>query len=440
MICHFQKAYSFRSRNAVKVKNMSTYIKGNAFELRTKAIIEKMLCNSELELKVGGESELWVVPKSSQTFHQKSYTYTFGASTKTDISIEEPTEKDSPSYLIVIECKSYNSSHPVGIDEIQEFNTRLQDLNATKGVFVTSSSFQSGALSCAEHHNIALIRINEQNEVKWFLHRIQNGNGYAYQDFVDMFMQSEMSYSTLIVDGHFRSTSFVDYLMDLLNIEDEKLQTLIPYLNDNDIKQKTQSFLCDRQYNKIPNLVLKLYAIKQNILIDDKHACDGFLGKCDFINRKVIIDKSLMEGDMHRYRFTMAHELGHAFLQQPLLKHLVADAHDKNVLDLKNCSKWEKRLEIQANHFAAFLLMPQNPLINIYMEVKGKLNYPLESPLRMDDNATSIHDCRIMFSVLSEYFNVSKQVAMIRLLDEKLIDVGVNNPFMVDGIKSVFEK
>lgn len=89
VICHFQKAYSFRLRNAVKVKNMSTYIKGKAFELRTKAIIEKMLCNSELELKVGGESELWVVPKSSQTFHQKSYTYTFGASTKTDISIEE---------------------------------------------------------------------------------------------------------------------------------------------------------------------------------------------------------------------------------------------------------------------------------------------------------------------------------------------------------------
>lgn len=57
---------------------MSTYIKGKAFELRTKAIIEKMLCNSELELKVGGESELWVVPKSSQTFHQKSYTYLLG--------------------------------------------------------------------------------------------------------------------------------------------------------------------------------------------------------------------------------------------------------------------------------------------------------------------------------------------------------------------------
>lgn len=419
---------------------MNTYSKGLAFELRTKAIIEKMLCNSELELKVGNKSEMWVVPKNSQTFHQKSYKYTFGSSTKTDVSIEEPVEIGISTYLIVIECKSYNSSHPVGIDEIQEFNTRLQDLNATKGLFVTSSSFQSGALACAEHHNIALIRINEQNEVKWFLHRIQNGNGYEYQDFVDMLVQSEMSHSTLIVDGHFCSTSFVDYLMDLFNIEDEKLQTLIPYMSDNGIKQKTQSFLCDRLYNKIPNLVLKLYAIKHDILIDDEHTCDGFLGKCDFNNRKVLIDKSLKVEDMHRYRFTLAHELGHAYLQQPLLKHLVADAHDKDVMDLKNYSKWEKRLEIQANHFAAFLLMPQNPLINIYMEVKSKLNYPLESPLRMDDNATSIHDCKIMFSVLSKYFEVSKQVAMIRLLDEKLIDVGVNNPFMDDGIKSVFEK
>lgn len=419
---------------------MNTYSKGLAFELRTKAIIEKMLCNSELELKVGNESELWVVPKNSQTFHQKSYKYTFGPSTKTDVSIEEPMEIGSPTYLIVIECKSYNSGHPVGIDEIQEFNTRLQDLNATKGLFVTSSSFQSGALACAEHHNIALIRINDQNDIKWFLHRIQNGHGYEYQDFVDMLVQSEMSHSTLIVDGHLCSTSFVDYLMDLFNIEDEKLQTLIPYMSDNDIKLKAQSFLCDRLYNKIPNLVLKLYAIKQNILIDDEHACDGFLGKCDFINRKVFVDKSLMNKDMYRYRFTLAHELGHAYLQQQLLKHLVADAHDEDVMDLKNYSKWEKRLEIQANHFAAFLLMPQNPLINIYMEVKSKLNYHLESPLRMDDNATSIHDCKIMFSVLSKYFEVSKQVAMIRLLDEKLIDVGVSNPFLVDGIKSVFEK
>ena len=47
----------------------------------------------------------------------------------------------------------------------------------------------------------------------------------------------------------------------------------------------------------------------------------------------------------------------------------------------------------------------------------------------MDDNSISIHDCKVMFRVLSEYFGVSKQVAMIRLIDENLIDIGVNNPF-----------
>lgn len=416
---------------------MSTYSKGKSFELRTKAIIEKLLYNSELELKVWGESEMWIVPKNSQTFHQKSYEYTFGLSTKTDVSIEEPAQKGSSHYLIVIECKDYN--HSVGIDEIQEFNTRLLDLGATKGIFVTSNTYQRGAIACAKAHNIALIKITDQNEVSWHLHRIQNGNGYEYHDFVDMFAQSEMCYSTLIVDGLLCSTSLIDYLLYLLNIEDKRLLALIPYMSDDEIKKKTQSFLCNRTYNKVSNLVLKLYAIKQNILIDDEHTCDGFLGKCDFINRKVFIDSSLMVEDMHRYRFTLAHELGHAYLQQKLLKHLVADAHDEDVLDLKNSSKWEKRLEIQANHFAAFLLMPQNPMINIYMEVKSKLNYSMVSPLRMDDNATSIHDCKIMFSVLSEFFGVSKQVAMIRLLDERLIDVGVNNPFTGNDIKNIFE-
>ena len=43
------------------------------------------------------------------------------------------------------------------------------------------------------------------------------------------------------------------------------------------------------------NKVLKFYAIKENILVDDKKDCCGFMGKCDFINRKVSIDGSLYE-------------------------------------------------------------------------------------------------------------------------------------------------
>lgn len=408
---------------------MSSYSKGKEFELRTKAILEEILDKSELELKLQNESEMWVVPRDSRIYHPKSYQYTFGPSTKTDVSIEDSSDIGSSHYLIIIECKCY--THSVGIDEIQEFTTRLHDLNATKGIFVTTNSFQSGAIACAKAHNIALVRINDKNETSWYLHRIQYNGGYTYNEVNDSFLQSDFSFSSIVVDGFNFSISLVDYLLDLFCIDEGKLKTVIPYYCDDEIKMKAQAFLGNLPYVRVSNKVLKFYAIKENILVDDEKDCCGFMGKCDFINRKISIDGSLYEQDENRYRFTFAHELGHAYLHQPLLKHLVADAHDNNVFDLKNCSKWEKRLEIQANHFAAFLLMPQIPLINIYMEVKNKLNYHPHALLRMDDNPTSIHDCKIMFYVLSRYFGVSKQVAMIRLRDENLLDEVANNPFSV---------
>lgn len=401
---------------------------GERFELRIKSVIESLLEKSELQLKVEGKSELWIVPKDSQIFHHKKYNYFYGDKTDTDISIENnSTYKKDVKFLIVVECKCY--THKVGVDEIQEFVTRVGDINATKGIFITSNNYQSGALKCAEAHNIALVRINNKNEANWLLHRIIGQYEKKYQDYANYLLQADMIYPSVIFDGWMSSMSFTDYFLKLLHIKDEKLQTVIPYLSDDEIKNKAKNFIGNKPYDIVSDMVLKFYAIKEGIIIDDECCLSGFLGKCDFINRKVSVDKTLLTEDNNRYRFTLAHELGHAYLHQPILNHLVIEAHDKDVLELKNCSKWEERLEIQANHFASFLLMPQNSLINIYMEVKSKLNYPLHSPLRMDDNRISKHDCKVMFSVLSKFFGVSKQVAMIRLMDEKLIDVGVNHPF-----------
>lgn len=283
------------------------------------------------------------VSRDSRIYHQKSYQYTFGPSTKTDVSIEDSSDTESSHYLIIIECKCY--THSVGIDEIQEFTTRLHDLNATKGIFVTTNSFQSGAIACAKAHNIALIRINDKNETSWYLHRIQYNGGYTYNEVNDSFLQSDFSFSSIVVDGFNFSISLVDYLLDLFCIDEGKLKTVIPYYCDDEIKMKAQAFLGNLPYVRVSNKVLKFYAIKENILVDDEKDCCGFMGKCDFINRKVSID-------------------GHALL-------------------------------------------------------------------RMDDNPTSIHDCKIMFYVLSRYFGVSKQVAMIRLRDENLLDEVANNPFSV---------
>ena len=196
----------------------NSYTKGQEFELRTKSVLEKLLHNSQLKLKVDQQGELWIVPKDSSTFHHKKYQYFYGGETVIDISVENQEKSSVDNFLIVIECKSYHSKHKIGIDEIQEFNTRLNDINATKGIFVTSSSYQSGALDCARAHNIALVRIDDNNKDKWFLHRIGGFLQIPFNEFRQFFLRDDVYLNSLIIDGFTCSMSWIDYLCQFTTV------------------------------------------------------------------------------------------------------------------------------------------------------------------------------------------------------------------------------
>lgn len=58
-------------------------------------------------------------------------------------------------FLVIVECKQYSRS--VGVDELLEFKSRIDDLRAHKGVFVTTVGFQAGAVEFAKANRIALI-------------------------------------------------------------------------------------------------------------------------------------------------------------------------------------------------------------------------------------------------------------------------------------------
>jgi hypothetical protein len=58
-------------------------------------------------------------------------------------------------FLVIVECKQYSRS--VGVDELLEFKSRIDDLRAHKGVFVTTVGFQAGAVEFATANRIALI-------------------------------------------------------------------------------------------------------------------------------------------------------------------------------------------------------------------------------------------------------------------------------------------
>lgn len=66
-------------------------------------------------------------------------------------------------YLTFLECKSYKKGHNVDRDKIMILNQKLESLGAQKGIILTTSDFQEGAVEFATKHGIALIKICDES-------------------------------------------------------------------------------------------------------------------------------------------------------------------------------------------------------------------------------------------------------------------------------------
>lgn len=109
---------------------------------------------------------------------------------------------------------------------------------------------------------------------------------------------------------------------------------------------------------------------------------------------------------INRQRFTIAHEFGHFLLHKERDETLVSNLlTSKEVVYFRNedSSKGEHRREVQANQFAAELLMPED-LIRLRVGTKIK-----------QQDETMIRD-------LSSEFMVSVQSMMFRLINLQLLD------------------
>ena len=59
--------------------------------------------------------------------------------------------------VLAVECKNYSDARIVGIKEIRDFQSKLQDLpGITDGMFVSNTSYSSEAETYAKHNQISL--------------------------------------------------------------------------------------------------------------------------------------------------------------------------------------------------------------------------------------------------------------------------------------------
>ncbi len=87
--------------------------------------------------------------------HQLDFTSLSGNTYNIDVSFTY--ELLGLHHLVVVECKHWNSS--VTREKVAAFHSVLEDLNAQKGILVSSGEFQSGAISYAQSKSIGLIKI-----------------------------------------------------------------------------------------------------------------------------------------------------------------------------------------------------------------------------------------------------------------------------------------
>ncbi len=92
-------------------------------------------------------------------------------------------------FQVIIECKKHNRK--ISREVIQILNDRIRSIGAQKGVVVTTSGFQSGAIQYAEKHGISLVTIANGDALYQTrsLHAVEKPKGVNFPQFMGWHIQ-----------------------------------------------------------------------------------------------------------------------------------------------------------------------------------------------------------------------------------------------------------
>lgn len=392
-------------------KSINTTAKGDAFEERVYNAINSLLQTDQLPVNC----------RQSKIYHKKQYKSTQTSHNITiDISIETimPDSKEI-DMLTLIECKDYKSA--VTVDKIRDFQHRIEEIGAQKGYFITTSSYQSGARDLAKANHIGIAVMDESNNLQWIARRIAIRDRYELNSEVNSILTGQ-SYNGIygfVAEGNACYTNLCDFLHKELGLPVKQSFT-VKYLSDDDILKAIYNSLqlSSDEHGTITDDELVQYVLDQGYSMKSSLMIGKVLGEIDFESKEVCISDSLLKGDP-RWRFTVAHELGHIVLHSAAIRqsqiNAIQESIDDEELDVEISDETIKRMEIQANSFASQLLIPEDKLMVEYCKLfleKGVRNFP---NLQIDSQPCNIELLKWFLSNLALHFNVSKAAIEKRL-------------------------
>lgn len=172
------------------------------------------------------------------------------------------------------------------------------------------------------------------------------------------------------------------------------------------IEEKAYEILKTLKMNEVPT-PLEEIADYYHIEIQEEEFEGDLSGVLIRDINSVIIGVNSLHADT-RKRFTIAHELGHFFLHKGEPVHI--DRGFRVNFRNGNSSLAVDFEEVEANAFAAALLMPEKKLKTI---VRGKLREGID-----------LEDSKELKKIANQ-FGVSQQALIIRLMKLELVDLGL---------------
>ncbi len=412
---------------------MSATARGTDFEKQVFSYLEE-------ELNAG---RFYCMPKWSTIYHQKRY-YSRDRNSNIvfDIAIEVRLPGfQSPSVFCLVECKDHNRS--IQVDEVEAFFAKIQQVApaAAKGILISTSSFQPGALEYARSKRIGLLRFPQR---KWVLRRtiaagyaasfegreagIRKGLTeedyqipgpdcvcnfgevftYSLYDFVSAITADVLGNASYIIAAE-RPVPAVPRFMSQETI-DARCHIIHDVIGYNDGPVSLQA-ICEWQKKSCGLTVLRHARA-------EKEPCSkGILGRIAFAPPSIEIFSDPTSAK--RERFTLAHELGHLLLGHG--EYLRVESFDMQ--DIENSEKDDlesdmiRRLEWQANRFAASLLLPRQRLIQGARTMAKSLGLRDKGfgLIYRDHQPENRRNYMHISSALMEEFNASRTAIELRL-------------------------
>ena len=374
--------------------SINTVAKGDAFEDVVYTRINQLL-----------NADNFIVPgKLSKIYRKKGY---YSESRKGNIIVDISIETILPgastySMLTVIECKDYESK--VSIDNLEEFVSKIDQIAGknTKGIFFTTSGFSDTCINYAKAKGLWLIVYNDE-EFSNLTYRKTAKNSSFFD--TTSIVSPDSFYATNGNDVIFKMP---DLLIHSGIIDTCTIKTIhVPFISDDELSKIATTYRNQLQLNPYLPITfddLKTYAIRDfNLTIESMNFSSNgrnlsALGAIDVVNKKIYYSTTIT--DAHRLLFTVAHELGHWILHR---NHLLHGVLRDEVLEEEGSS----RIEIQANRFASYLLVPETSLRILTRIAFDKYDNPRKDRLWWDLQPCNMELAHEILGFLSKRFNLS---------------------------------